>query len=178
VRQQAILLVAAIDHAVPRFDVAVEGIDEGCDAVEVGQVIVALVSADDARVVDVVESGEERDVEIGEAERRGILCRHADCAAEDRIVCPDAVLQEQRVEADGERKVEAGIRPGKTGIERTRVAFEEKRLRIEIEFVVELAVAVAAAELETGEFLIGLLQRREERMDPFGAGDLEIDVEV
>jgi hypothetical protein len=41
-----------------------------------------------------------------------------------------------------------------------------------------LPVAVAAAELEARELLVGLLQRREERVDALGAGDLEIDVEV
>ena len=40
-----------------------------------------------------------------------------------------------------------------------------------------LSVAVAAAELEAGEFVV-LLKRREEGVYSFGAGDLEVDVDV
>ncbi len=178
VRPEGRPFVAALDQAVARFDIAVEGVDEGGHAIEVGLVVVVLVRSDDARVVDVVERGEESDVEVGKAQRCRVLRGQAHRAAEDGVVGPDAVLQEQREETDGEGQVETGFLAGEAGIEGADVTLEEQRLRVEVELVVELLIAAAAAELEAGEFIVVLLKRREEGVDAFGAGDLEVDVEV
>ena len=106
-----------------------------------------------------------------------VLCGEAHRAAEDRIVRPDPVLQEQREETDREGQVETGFPTGETGIDGAEVTLEKQRLRIEVELIAELPIAVSAAELEAGELLI-LLNRREEGVYAFGAGDLEVDVEV
>ena len=112
----------------------------------------ASVRSDDARVVDIVERGEESDVEVGKAQRRRVLRGKAHRAAEDRVVRPDPVLQEQREETDSEGQVETGFLTGEPGIEGAEVTLEKQRLRFEVELVVELLIAVAAAELEAGEF--------------------------
>jgi len=52
--------------------------------------------------VDIVERGEEGDVVVGKAQPLRVLRGEAHCAAEDRVVRPDAVLQEQREETDRE----------------------------------------------------------------------------
>ena len=136
-----------------------------------------LVRPQQSDVVDVVERGEEGGVEVCEAEFRGVLGRNAHSGTEDRVVRPDPVLQEQREQADRERQVEAGLFAGKSGKEGAEVTFEEQRLRVEIEFAVELAIAVAAAEFEAGEFVV-LLERCEEGVDALGAGEFEVDVEI
>ena len=136
-----------------------------------------LSGSEDARVVDIVEPGEEGDVEVGKAQLARVLRGEADRAAEDRVVRPDPVLQEQREETDSEGQVETGVPAGEAGIDGADVTLEEQRLRVEVELTVELPVAVAAAELEAGEFVV-LLKRREEGVYSFGAGDLEVDVDV
>ena len=138
-------------QAVARFDKAVEGVDEGGYAIEG---VVVLVRCDVARVVDIVERGEEGDVEVGKAQRRRVLRGEGHRAAEDRVVCPDPVLQEQREETDSEGQVETGFLTGETGIEGAEVTLEKQRLRVGVELIVELLIAVAAAELEAGEFYI------------------------
>ena len=124
--------------------------------------VVGVVRADDARVVDIVEPGEEGDVEVGKAQRRRVFRGEAHRAAEDRVVRPDPVLQEQREETDSEGQVETGFPTGEPGIEGAEVTLEKQRLRFEVELIVELLIAVAAAELEAGEFVVVLLKRREE----------------
>ncbi len=153
--------MAALDQAVACFDKAVEGVDEGGDAVEG---VVVLIHRDVARVVDVVERGEEGDVEIGKAQRRRVLRRQAYRAAEDGVVRPDPVLQEQREETDGKGQVETGFLIGEAGIERAEVALEKQRLRVGVELIVEQLIAVAAAELEAGVHIV-VLNRREEGVE-------------
>ena len=136
-----------------------------------------LVRSEDTHVVDIVETGEEGDVEVGKTQLLRILRGEAHRAAEDRIVRPDPVLEEQREETDREGQVETGLCTGETGINGAEVTLEEQRLRVGIELIAELFIAVAAAELVAGEFII-LLNRREKRVYSFGAGDLEVDVEV
>ena len=125
--------------------------------------------SEDARVVDIVERGEEGDVEVGKAQLPRVLRGEAHRAAEDRVVRPDPVLQEQREETDREGQVETGLLTGETGIEGAEVTLEEQRLRVEVELIVELLIAVAAAELVAGEFCIVLLKRCEEGVYSFGA---------
>ena len=139
--------------------------------------LLRLPRSDDARVVDIVERGEEGDVVVGKAQLLRVLRGEAHRAAEDRVVRPDAVLQEQREETDGEGQVETGFLTGETGIDGADVTLEEQRLRVEVELIDELPIAAAAAELVAGEFCI-VLKRREEGVYSFGAGDLEVDVDV
>ena len=63
------MIVAAINQPVARFDVAAVSIDEGGGAEEIGIVVVVSVRSDDAGIVDIVERGKQRDVEICKAER-------------------------------------------------------------------------------------------------------------
>ena len=114
VRQKTVQFVAALYQAVARFDKPVEGVDEGGYAIEG---VVVLVRCDVARVVDIVERGEEGDVEVGKAQRRRVSRGKGHRAAEDRVVRPDPVLQEQREETDREGQVEPGFLTGETGIE-------------------------------------------------------------
>ena len=109
-------------------------------------------ASEDARVVDIVERGEEGDVEVGKAQLARVLRGEAHRAAEDRVVRPDPVLQEQREETDSEGQVETGFLTGETGIDGAEVTLEEQRLRVEVELIGELPIAVAAAELVAGEF--------------------------
>ena len=171
----AVQFVAALYQAVARFDIAAEGVNEGGYAIDVG--VAVLLRSEDARVVDIVERGEEGDVVVGKAQLPRVLRGEAHRAAEDRVVRPDPVLQEQREETDGEGQVETGVPTGETGIDGAEVTLEEQRLRVEVELFVEPPIAVAAAELEAGEFCI-VLKRREEGVYSFGAGDLEVDVDV
>ena len=113
-----------------------------------------LSASEDARVVDIVERGEEGDVVVGKAQLPRVLRGQAHRAAENRVVRPDPVLQEQREETDGEGQVEAGFPAGEAGIDGADITLEEQRLRVEVELDVELPVAVAAAELEAGEFAL------------------------
>ncbi len=129
-----------------------------------------LLRSEDARVVDIVERGEEGDVVVGKAQLPRVPRGKRHRAAEDRVVRPDPVLQEQREETDSEGQVEPGFRTGEAGIDGAEVTLEEQRLRVEVELFVEPAVAVAAAELVAGEFVV-LLKRREEGVDAFGAGE-------
>ena len=130
-RLLAVQLVAALEQAVARFDVAAERVDEGGYAIDVG--VAVLLRSEDARVVDVVERGEEGDVVVGKAELARVPRGEGYRAAEDGIVRPDAVLQEQREETDSEGQVEPGFRAGETGIDGAEVTFEEQRLRVEVE---------------------------------------------
>ena len=85
---------------------------------------------------------------------RRVLRGEGHRAAEDRVVRPDPVLQEQREETDSEGQVETGFLTGETGIEGAEVTLEEQRLRVGVELGGELVIAVAAAELEAGEFAL------------------------
>ena len=90
---------------------------------------------------------------LGRPSFRRVLRGEGHRAAEDRVVRPDPVLQEQREETDSEGQVETGFLTGETGIDGAEVTLEEQRLRVEVELVVELLIAVAAAELVAGEFV-------------------------
>ncbi len=63
-------------------------------------------------------------------------------------------------------------------IYRAEVALEEQRLRIGIELAAEFPITAPAAELETGEFRVALLNGREEGMYAFRGGYLEVDIDV
>src|SRR5262245_20543686 len=175
--QKAVPIVVALQHAVPRFDIAAEGVDEGSYTKEVGIVIVAVVRSEDLFVVDIVERGEKGDIVVGKTDLLRVLRGEAHRTAEDRVVCPDPVLQEQREETYRERHVETGGTTGEAGIDGAEVTLEEQRLRVEVELTVELAIAIATAELIAGEGIV-LLNRGEEGVDSLGAGDLEVDVDV
>ena len=90
---------------------------------------------------------------------------------------PDAVLQEEREEADREGKVVALFLTGEAGHDRAEVALEKQRLGGQILLEVQLPVTVRAAEFVARELVV-VLNGREERMDALRARDLEIDVEV
>ncbi len=86
-------------------------------------------------------------------------------------------MQKQRKEADRERQVESSVLTREARIDGADIALKKQRLRIEVEFVVELAVTIAATELEAREFR-AVLKRREEGMDAFCCRQLEIDIEI
>src|SRR4029453_13675436 len=128
-------------------------------------------------VIDIVERREEGDVEIGKAERRRVPRRERHRAAENRVVRPDSVLEEQREETDCEKKVETGVLARNAGIDRAGVTLEKQRLRVGVELIVEQLICVAAGELEAGVYIV-VLNRREEGMYSFSAGELQVDVDV
>src|SRR5262245_63220970 len=136
-----------------------------------------FVRSEDTHVVDIVEPGEESDVEVGKAQLARILRGKAHRTAEYRVVRPDPVLKEQWEETNHEGQVETGFPTRETGIQGAEVTLEEQRLRVGVELTGELPIAVAAAELDARKFII-LLNRREEGVDAFCGGELEIDVEV
>ena len=98
-------------------------------------------------------------------------------AAEDRVVRPDPVLQEQREETDSEGQVETGFLTGETGIEGAEVTLEKQRRRVPVELSREQLIAVTAAELEAGVYIV-VLNRREEGVYTFSGGYFEVDVDV
>ena len=81
-----------LDQAVARFEIAIESIDESGDAINVGVVIVV---SDNAVVVDIVEGTKKRDVEVGQTQDCRVLCGKADGTAENGVVRPYSVLQEE-----------------------------------------------------------------------------------
>jgi hypothetical protein len=66
---------------------------------------------------------------------------------------------------------------GEPGIEGAEVTLEKQRRRVAVELKGELVIAVAAAELEASVYIV-VLNRREEGVYTFSAGDLEVDVDV
>ena len=108
---------------------------------------------------------------------RRVLRREGHRTAEDRVVRPDPVLQEQREETDSEGQVETGFLTGETGIEGAEIPLEKQRRRVGVELSGELVIAVAPAELEAGVYIV-VLNRREEGVYSFSAGDLQVDVDV
>src|SRR4029079_7563320 len=93
-------------------------------------VVDLAVRSDEACVIDIVESGEEGDVEVGKAQRRCALRGQGHRAHEGRVVSPDRALQKQREEADSEGQVETGFLTGETGIDRAEVTLEKQSLRL------------------------------------------------
>jgi hypothetical protein len=108
---------------------AVERIDELCDAVELGKIVVLSVRPQQTRVIDIVERGEECDVEVGQTKGGRVLGRQAERTAEYRVVGPDPILQKQREEAKCEGQVVTLLLAGEAGHERPEFPFEKQRLR-------------------------------------------------
>src|SRR5262249_25846687 len=159
------------------FEIAAEGVDKGSDTKQIGVVVVTIVRSEDFFIVDVIDRGKEGDIVVGKAELLGVFRGEAHRTAEHRVICPDPVLQEEREETYRERHVETGGATGKTGIDGAEGTLEAQILRVEVELTVELAIAIATAELIAGEGIV-LLDRGEEGVYSLGASDLEVDVEV
>ena len=151
--EKSVLLVGALQQAIARFDVAAEGIDEGRYAKEIGVVVVELsLRTDDARVVDIVKGGEERDVEVCKAKRRrvprGMLTAPPRIASFAQI--PFCRNSGKRPTVKGRSKL-ASL-PVKPEYREPTSPSKKSVCGSSVELEVEFVVAVAAAELEAGEF--------------------------
>ena len=56
-------------------------------------------------VIDVVKTGKNGEVHVGDVERLGVQCRESKRTTNDGVIHPQPVLEEQRCEPDGERTV-------------------------------------------------------------------------
>ena len=130
------------------------------------------------RARDLVEAGEERDVEVRPIEPRAVAGRDRGRGADDRVVHPHAVLKHERNEAGGDRHIERGVAAGPAAEHVAEVAFEEGGVGIgveEIELVEELGVAVV--EFDSLEIVVAL-QRAGEHVEPLGRREPVVPLEV
>ena len=118
-----------VEECVADFDVAAVGIDHRRDAEHVGRGLAVF----ERRARDLVEAGEERDVEIRPVEPRAVAGRNGGGGADDRVVHPHAVLEHERDQAGRDRQIERGVAAGPAADHVAEVAFEEGRVGVGIE---------------------------------------------
>ena len=165
------------------FEIGFSRLDIGRRTVDIHIVIRRrAIIVDDARIGHLVETGEEGEIHVRDVERRAVERRNGEGKTGEGIFDPNAVLEQERHQAEREGQVNRGIFAGETRIDRAAIALEEECVEIAVSldfaFPVRIVVGRIVAEKFAARKLALAVERPHDCVNTFRRGETVVEIEI